>query len=355
MIRVLVVEDSPAVSELIVHILSSDPTIEVVGTASDGEKAVGAVELLKPDVITMDIHMPKMNGLDAARRIMETRPTPIVVVSASYEPEEVSKTFRALEAGAVAVLQKPGGAGHPDEKETSAELVSTVKAMSEVKVVRRWARVSHLSPIPTVRPVGENDIKPSPIEIKVVAIGASTGGPPVLHTILSGLPHDFRVPIVVVQHIAPGFLQGFVDWLGRSTHVPVRIATHGERLVSGQVYLAPDGLQIRLAATGHISLATGEPENGLRPSVSCLFRSVANAYGRQAVGVLLTGMGKDGAAELRLMKEKGSITIAQDEESSVVHGMPGEAIRLGGASYVLASNRIAAALTSLAHRGEVAQ
>jgi two-component system chemotaxis response regulator CheB len=355
MIRVLVVEDSPSVSELIVHILNSDLGIRVVGTASDGEEALRAAERLKPDIITMDIHMPKMNGLDASRRIMETHPIPIVVVSASFERGEVEKTFRALEAGALAVVQKPSGAGHPDQQETSAQLISTVKAMSEVKMVRRWARHSLPSAVHAAPPMGDDDLKPSQFEVKVVAIGASTGGPLVLQTILSDLPRDFHVPILVVQHIAPGFLQGFADWLGRSSNVPVEIATQGERMVSGHVYLAPDGFQMQVGLGGSIDLTTGEPENGLRPSVSNLFRSVANAYGRLAIGVLLTGMGKDGAVELGLMKEKGSITIAQDEESSVVHGMPGEAIRLGAASYVLSPHRIAPALTTLVHRRAVAQ
>lgn len=355
MIRVLVVEDSAAVRELVIHILSSDPAIQVVGTASDGEEALEAVARLKPDIITMDIHMPKMNGLDAARRIMETHPTPIVVVSASYEPEEVTKTFRALEAGALAVAQKPAGAGHPDHQETSADLIRTVKAMSEVKVIRRWARLSRPPPVHAVPTTGESGLKPSPAEIKVITIGASTGGPMALQTILSDLPNDFHAPILVVQHIAPGFIRGLSDWLGRSSKMPVSVATHSERMVPGRVYLAPDGLQMQVGVTGKISLTTDEPENGLRPSVSSLFRSAANSYGQQAIGVLLTGMGKDGAEELRLMKETGSITIAQDEESSVVYGMPGEAVRLGGASYIFSLSRIAAALTTLAQKKELAR
>jgi two-component system chemotaxis response regulator CheB len=201
----------------------------------------------------------------------------------------------------------------------------------------------------------EVELKPSPAEVKLVAIGASTGGPLVLQTILSDLPADFSAPILVVQHIAPGFIRGFADWLGRSTKLPVRIAVSSERLVPGQVYLAPDGFQMGVLASGRISLTTDEPENGLRPSVACLFRSVANAFGQNAIGVLLTGMGKDGAEELRLMKENGSITLAQDEESSVVYGMPGEAIRLGGVSYVLPSSRIAAALMTLVQGREMAQ
>jgi two-component system, chemotaxis family, protein-glutamate methylesterase/glutaminase len=355
MISVLVVEDSPVVKELMVHILSSDPAIRVMGTAGDGEEALEAVERLKPDIITMDIHMPKMNGLDATRRIMETHPTPIVVVSGSFEPEESARTFRALDAGALAVLQKPVGEGHAGHQESSAELIRTIEVMSEVKVIRRWARLHRAPAAPSLPPLMEAELKPGPAEIKLIAMGASTGGPLALQTILADLPGDFHVPILVVQHIAAGFIRGFVEWLGRTSKLPVGIATHGERMAPGLVYIAPDGLQMSVGTGGRILLTSDEPENGLRPSVACLFRSVANVYGQHAIGVLLTGMGKDGAEELMLMKQKGSITIAQDEESSVVYGMPGEAIRLGGASYVFAPSRIATALTTLAQKREMAQ
>jgi two-component system, chemotaxis family, protein-glutamate methylesterase/glutaminase len=355
MIRVLVVEDSPVARELLDHIITSDPAMQVVGTASNGEEALEAVQRIKPDIITMDIHMPRMSGLDAARRIMETHPTPIVAVSASWEPQEASTTFRALEAGALAVVRKPAGIGHPDHQESSAELIRTVKAMSEVRVVRRWVRTGRTAAVPTAPAAASIDLKPSPVEIKVIAIGASTGGPLALQTILADLPADFSVPILVVQHIAPGFIRGFVDWLGRSIKLTVGIAAQGETIVPGRVYLAPDGFQMQVGLPGRIVLTTDAPENGLRPSVSCLFRSVANTYGQHAIGVLLTGMGKDGAEELTLMKENGSITIAQDEESSVVYGMPGEAIRRGGASYVFAPGRIAAALRTLTHKSETAQ
>src|SRR5579872_6662337 len=199
MIRVLVVEDSPVARELLDHILNSDPTMQVVGTATNGEEALEAVERIKPDIITMDIHLPKMSGLDAARRIMETNPTPIVAVSGSYDPQEASSTFRALEAGALAVVRKPAGIGHPSYSETSAELIRTVKAMSEVRVVRRWARASPRPVVAHMVPAAE--LQPSPVEIKLIAMGASTGGPLALQTILADLPGDFSVPIVVVQHI----------------------------------------------------------------------------------------------------------------------------------------------------------
>jgi two-component system, chemotaxis family, protein-glutamate methylesterase/glutaminase len=352
MIRVLVVDDSPVAKELLVHILRSDPAVQVVATANNGEEALEAVERIKPDIITMDVHMPKMNGLDASRRIMETHPTPIVVVSGSFEPEALNTTFRALEAGAVAVVKRPAGIGHAEHVETSAELLRTVKAMSEVKVVRRWARHPRAAAVVSPSHAAEPELRPSPVPVNIIGIGASTGGPLALQTILSELPADFRVPILVVQHIAPGFVRGFAEWLDRCTKLRVRVAMQNEAIVPGGIYVAPDGWHMRVSAVGTISLSGEPPENGLRPSVSSLFRSLAATYGQQALGVLLTGMGKDGAEELRLIKEKGGITIAQDEESSVVYGMPGEAIRLGGATYVFPTARIAGALLTLARHKE---
>lgn len=348
MIRVLVVEDSPTVRELLISILSSDPAIEVVATAQTGEEALEAVERSRPDVVTMDVHMPRMNGFDATRRIMETHPTPIVIVSGTADASDTTKAFRAVESGALAILQKPSGLGHPKHEQSAADLVRAVKLMSEVKVVRRWARfrpVETHSPLPVH---GEFRVQPTQTQIRLVAIGASTGGPPALQTILAGLPKAFPVPIVIVQHIAAGFTQGLVEWLAQSSKLPVHLPTHGQLVLPGCAYVAPDGLQIAMSADGRIQLSADEPENGLRPSVSYLFRSVANVYGSGAVGVLLTGMGKDGALELKAMKEQGAITIAQDLESSVVHGMPGEAIKLGAASYVFPPEKIRMAVASLA-------
>jgi len=345
MIKVLVVEDSPVIRELLVHVLSSDPAIAVIGTSRDGEEALSAVEELRPDLITMDIHMPKMNGLDATRRIMETHPTPIVVVSGSSNAREVATTFHAMEAGAVAFADRPRGIGHPDHEATAKELVQTVKLMAEVKVVRRWARLRRDMVVPAVRsPV---EVRPASAEITLVAMGASTGGPLVLQTILSGLPGNFSAPVLIVQHMAAGFVKGFVEWLAPTSALPIHVATHGEQILPGHAYIAPDGFQMKLEAGKRLCLAQEEPVNGHRPSVSYLFRSVAEVCAPKAVGVLLTGMGKDGAEELKRMREKGAVTIAQDQESSVVHGMPGEAIRLEAATYVLPPNRIAAALANL--------
>ena len=350
MIRVLVVEDSPTVRELLLQILRSDPAIQVVGTAETGEEALEAVERTRPDIITMDVHMPRMNGFDATRRIMETRPTPIVIVSGTTDFTDTSKAFRAIESGALAVLQKPPGLGHPDHEHSVAELICTVKVMSEVKVVRRWPRYRPAEVAAEIPLCKEIRLPAAQSQPKIIAIGASTGGPPVLQTILAGLPRTFPLPVLIVQHIAAGFTEGFAEWLDKSSSLPVHIPADGQSVLPGQAYVAPDGLHMGVDADGCIQLRSDEPENGLRPSVACLFRSVAKAYGQSAVGVLLSGMGKDGARELRSMKEQGAVTIAQDQDTSVVHGMPGEAIKLGGATYVLPPEKIFLALTSLAGR-----
>jgi two-component system chemotaxis response regulator CheB len=349
-VRVLVVEDSASVRELLVHILGSDSEIAVIGTASNGEEAIEAARDSRPDVITMDVQMPKMNGLEATRRIMEICPTPIVIVSGSSARDEVVATFDALEAGALAFVEKPNGVGHPLHGMAAEHLVETVKLMSEVRVVRRWPkRQAPSARAPAPSQVEDTRVTPAPIEL--VAIGASTGGPVVLRTILSELPRDLRAPILVVQHISAGFTEGFAEWLAQSSGIPVRVAVDGECPLPGHVYVAPDGLHMKVEHGGRIALSRDRPENGHRPSVSYLFRSVAAVAGRRAIGVLLTGMGRDGAEELKLMKDKGAVTIAQDQESSVIHGMPGEAIGLDAATYVLSPDRIAAALADLIEHG----
>ena len=345
-IKVLVVEDSRVIAEFLIHLLHSDPQIRVVGTASDGEEALAAAQRTKPDVITMDIHMPKVNGFEATRSIMENCPTPVVIVSGSASIDEVATNFRAIEAGALAVVARPSGIGHPQHEATARELVGTVKLMSEVKVVKRWRGYGRRSvPLQTSQ---EDAMPPGGFRAKAVAIGASTGGPIALQTIFSGLPKDFPLPILVVQHMSPGFAQGFVEWLSRSTGFPIRVAVHGEPLLPAQAYLAPDDFHMGVQAGNHILLARDERENGMRPSASFLFRSVKGALGPNAVGVLLTGMGIDGAEELKNLKEAGAFTIAQDEESSVVHGMPGQAIKIGAAKLVLPPEAIARALTTIA-------
>lgn len=340
-INVLVVEDSPTIRDFLIHILHLDPEIQVVGTAHDGQEAVELVQRIKPDVITMDITMPRMNGFEATRRIMETQPTPIVIVSGNWDPSEVETTFRAVEAGAQAVLPRPSGIGQAAFEASAKELVQMVKLMSEVKVIRRWPRARNAA-APVVIPPGQ--VQRALVDIRAVAIGASTGGPPVVQTILSRMPRDFPVPILLVQHMAPGFVQGFSEWLAQSTPLSMQVARHGDALVPGHVYVAPDECHMGVASNGCVVLSREQHENGARPAVSVLFRSVAKVFDKHAVGVLLTGMGKDGARELKVLRDLGAVTIAQDKESSVVHGMPGEAIKCEAATYVLSPEGIAEVL-----------
>jgi two-component system, chemotaxis family, protein-glutamate methylesterase/glutaminase len=348
-IKVLVVDDSNVARQLLVHLLESDSQICVIGAINDGQEAVDFVATNSPDVVLMDIHMPRLNGFEATRRIMEAHPLPIVICSATTDPKEVATTFRAMEAGAVACVRKPVASGHRDFEELTANLLQTVKLMSEVQVVRRWARTrTHSLTTPTAPPVGLKAERAA--AIRFVGIGASTGGPPVLQTILAGLPKNFPVPILIVQHIARGFLSGLAEWLNQTTGLQIHIAPDGISPLPGHVYFAPDDLHMGVGNHGRIVLAREKPENGSRPSASYLFRSLALECGPSAVGVLLTGMGKDGALELKRMKDGGAVTIAQDRETSTVYGMPAEAIELGGATYVLPADRIAVTLVSIANR-----
>lgn len=340
-ILVLVVEDSPVVRLVLTHALNKDPDLRVMGTASDGGAAVEFVSQNKPDVVLMDVHMPKMDGFEATRRIMETQPLPIIMCSATLEREEVSTTFRAMEAGAVAFVQKPAGPGHEGFDRMMQELVESIKLMSEIKVVKRRARNPCSAESPRTAPK-------LAAGVKIIAIGASTGGPPVIQALLAGLPKSLPVPVLIVQHIATGFLEGMAEWLRQTTGFQVEMAEQGQQIVPGRVYLAPDGFQMGIGSFGRIQLRNEPPENGMRPSVSYLFRSVASTYGANSVGILLTGMGRDGAEELKLMRDNGAVTIAQDAETSVVHGMPGEAIRLGAPTHVLPPDQIAAMLGMLA-------
>jgi two-component system chemotaxis response regulator CheB len=342
-ITVLVADDSPSMRMLLAHVLARDPRIKVIGTVNDGQAAIDYLQGggARPDVVLMDIHMPRLDGFEATRRIMETNPLPIVICTATADPKEMAVAFRSMEAGAVACVEKPLGLDHPQFESCVENLQQTIRLMSEVKVVRRWARPrvagTHAPAVVLV-----SDAKQS--VPRMVGIGASTGGPPVLQHILSALPRDFGAPLVIVQHISRGFLPGMVEWLNQTTGLHVHIAAHSIIALPGHAYIAPDDFHLGVSATGRLSLARGEAENGLRPSVSWLFRSLAENLGGSAVGVLLTGMGKDGAAELRTMRDRGSLTIAQDRESSVVHGMPGEAIELGAARLVLSADHIAGAL-----------
>lgn len=341
MIRVLVVDDSEVMRRLVTHILEADPDLTVVDTAADGEQAVRLTALLRPDVVSMDLVMPGMDGFEATRRIMQATPVPIVMVSASFNPGEVERTFRAISLGALAAVDKPTGPGDPRYEEKARELRNTIRLMSEVKVVGRRYPVAKRSEAAPTRSAGGG------AALQAVGVGASTGGPHTLEMLLRALPGTFSLPVLVVQHIAPGFTRGLADWLRGATGRDVRLAVQDEPLAAGRCYVAPSGTHMEVTRELAIALRAQPPENGLRPSVDHLFRSLAAACGSRAVGVLLTGMGQDGAAGLLAMREKGALTIAQDAESSVVAGMPLAAVRLGAAALVLPPEKIAAKLAEL--------
>lgn len=337
MIKVLVVDDSPTIREIMKDILSSDKDIEVIGVASNGEEAIRFMEKNKPDIVTMDIDMPGMNGFEATRRIMETTPVPIVIVTALFNSKNIDRTFQAMEAGAVSVIEKPTAVTGDDFDKAAQNIIHIIKLMSEVKVIKRKTTYTN-------KKIGSMDkYKPKNAlqNVKIAAIGVSTGGPPVLQTIFSKLPSNIKIPILIVQHITPGFIEGLVDWLSGVTEYPIHIAVHGEKVLPGHIYFAPDGFHMEIRGEGKIFLNGAEKENGLRPAVSCLFRSVARFYGKNSMGILLTGMGKDGAEELKLLKDVGAITVAQDKESSIVYGMPGEAVKLDAATCILSPEKIA--------------
>lgn len=338
MISVLIVDDSLVVRTHLAHILGSDPEIQVIGCVASGQEALDFIKCRKPDVITMDIHMPDMDGYEATRRVMESIPVPIVVISATCDPAEQASTFKALEAGALVCLPKPPAPGHPGYREAVAEILMSVKQMAGLIVVRRWPK-RRLAP-----GVADPIIPPTRRPIQIIAIGASTGGPAAIHQLLAALPADLPVPILIVQHIARGFSRGFADWLSGVSPLPVNLATNQEPLSKGRIYVAPDDLQMGVTAGGRILLSNAPPEYFLRPSASFLLRTVAEIYGQTAIGILLSGMGKDGAIELKQIRDAGGITFAQDKESSVVHGMPGEAIRLEAAAHILPPASIAATL-----------
>ena len=351
MIKVLIVDDSHTTMEYLKYLLDSDDEIMIVGIAENGEEAVELSKKKRPDVILMDINMPRMNGFEATRIIMENNPVPIIIMSAIHDVNETAVVFRAMEAGAVTLLNKPCRIDHPDYERDSEDLLQNVKLMSEVKVVTRRKFTGKTAKEPESKPPAVKPVA-MPGEIRVIAIGASAGGPPVLQEILLKIPKNFPVPILIVQHISSGFIDGLTKWLSQSTDCAIHVAAHGEILLPGHIYFAPDDYHMGVDGSGRIVLSMAKPENNSRPSISFLFRSVADVYGATVAGVLLTGMGKDGADGLKLMRDKGAVTIAQDKESSLVHGMAGEAIKLDAAVYELSSESIADTLIDLVRNGD---
>ncbi|MCA9804684.1 MAG: response regulator [Cyanobacteria bacterium HKST-UBA02] len=341
----MIVEPSAELRQRIATILAGEPGMEI-SQATTAEEALSQIEKEKPDLITVALELPDLDGLSFTRQVMEKDPVPIVVVSEVKNSDTLLRAFEIIEAGALAVVEAPGSQDPENEdasenfRRLSRQLISTVKAMSEVKLVRR----RNMGSRSTAQPVTHIDSRP---EKMLVTIGASTGGPAVIQRLLKELPPDFPVPMVIAQHIAPGFLTGLLGWLSATTGYRVEIASHNQKLEPGTAYLCPDGYQTGVSATGRFVINDQSLINGVRPSVAYLFRTAAEAYGPRTVGVLLSGMGRDGARELKLIRDQGGITIVQDAQSSVVHGMPGEAIKLSAACHVVGSSELARLITRI--------
>ncbi|MEU4562332.1 chemotaxis-specific protein-glutamate methyltransferase CheB [Actinoplanes sp. NPDC023936] len=346
MIRVLIVEDSLTMRHHLREALAPDPELQVVGEAADGERAVELTSRLRPDVITMDMMLPGISGLDATEHIMAEHPTPILVVS-SADRQELFSTYNALAAGAVDVLEKPRG--DDSDADWGQRLRTTLRIVSRIRVITHpRARLGgRARPAPVASPPA---VPAAATALSVVAIGASTGGPGALTTLLRELPPNFGTPVLVVQHIAASeqFAVAFSDWLAGQTGRNVRYAADGTPVsrVGGQVLLAPPDRHLYVRDK-LLRLSDGPPRHSCRPAVDVLFESVAAEFGSTAAGCLLTGMGRDGAAGLLQMRSRGAITFAQDEGSCVVYGMPREAALIGAAAHVLPPGRMAARIAEL--------
>jgi two-component system chemotaxis response regulator CheB len=340
-LRVLVVEDSLTIRRRFCEILAGNADLEVVGEAEDGKRAIELCQALRPDVVTLDMVMPVMSGLTATEYIMAYMPTPILIVSASTNRGELFKTYDALAAGAVDVLEKPT-ADHVDD-EWQARFIAAIKLVARIRVITHpRARLGNDKRPTAARaaPPAVRETRPSTPNqsrrLRLVAIGASTGGPAAIVKVLSGIPQELRIPLLFVLHIDEPFGAAFAEWLNNQTPHRVVYARDREALdaLQGQVIMAPPGRHL-LVRGGRLHLTVDPPRHSCRPSIDVLFDSVAADCGAGTLACLLTGMGRDGAAGLLAIRRAGGLTIAQDESTSVVYGMPREAVMLDAAQLVL--------------------
>jgi two-component system chemotaxis response regulator CheB len=332
----MIVEDSRVVRELLTAIIGRDPRLQVAGAFTSAEEALAALPAVQPDVISMDICLPGMSGLDATRRIMAEQPRPIVVIADSAA-DLAGLSMNALRAGALSVVEKPIGLEAGNYEEIAGEICTQLAIMSEVRVIRQRPFRSHQHDSGAAPPE-EIAAFPPP---SAIGIAASTGGPPALARVLGALPADFPVPIFLVQHMGARFMEGFATWLDGLVPLNVAIAEEGVVAQGGNVYVAPGAAHLTVAPGLVIKLDDGVPVDGQKPSATTLFRSLAQTLGSRALGVLLTGMGEDGARGLVDLRKSRGFTIAEDETTSVVYGMPGAAARLGGVSSSLPLDAIA--------------
>lgn len=332
-IRVVIADDSQMVRELLRDILARDPEIQVVGEAKNGQEAVTLARSLRPDLITMDLNMPVMDGLSAIEELMYTRGLPILVVS---DRSDAQTAYHALEIGALELIAKP-----TTSEEDAERFTQRVRLLAGVAVITRLRRRS--LPSPAIMRT-ENTSKVSRAFKRVVAITCSTGGPQALLQLLCHLPMTFPAPILIVQHISDGFIDGMAKWLSSLCAMPVTVATEGELLRAGHIYLSPSERDLSITPSHHVQLLTREKGVVYRPSGDAMLKSVATVYGADAIGVILTGMGRDGVNGMRTIYQAGGTTLAQDEASSVIYGMNQEAVKAGVIQHVLPLDKLPARL-----------
>ncbi len=339
-IRVLVVDDSRLTRDVIRSILTYDSEIEVIGEAGNGRDAVRKVLELGPDVVTMDVEMPVMNGLEAIKEIMAARAVPILVISSLGDARTA---YNAISNGALEVLPKTDV-----DLENPHELISKIKLLSRVKVISHIKRMSVASDKDVAKPSESRPAQAAAFvpqgtgsrRFRIVAIASSTGGPKALAVLLADLPAGFPVPMVVAQHISDGFVAGMVDWLSTLCKLKIKVAEDGDPVLPGTVYVSPSSRHMKIMKGERVKLVDRKPEDIYRPSCDMLLSSVADAYGARSIGVILTGMGDDGVEGMGRIKQAGGLTIAQDEKSSAIFGMPRVAIEKGYADKVLPLERI---------------
>lgn len=348
-INIIIADDSATETKILRTIFEAEQDFRVIACASNGQEAVELNAQLKPSLITMDIQMPVMDGIKAIREIMSQHPTPIVVISSKLD-SEMKTAFSALEAGALSVLEKPVNINSPKFEETRKHMIDTLRSMAEIKVItRRRFNVKKIQPIEEdISATTSSSFQRKVIEenghFEIVAIGTSLGGPQALKMILSKIPKQFPIPIVVVQHMTTGYMSGFVHWLDANISIPIKEAMHDEVLKPGVVYFAPDLHQCTIEKSGNelvAKLTKSPPISGFCPSATVLLASIAKSCGKHAIGILLTGMGEDGAEGLLQIKKAHGLTIIQDPESAVVFGMAGVAQKLGAVDKVIDLNNIA--------------
>ncbi|KFG67788.1 chemotaxis-specific protein-glutamate methyltransferase CheB [Microvirga sp. BSC39] len=346
-VRVMVVEDSLVVRQLLVHIIASDPRLVVAAAVGSAEEALREIGRIRPDVISMDIRLPGMDGLEATRRIMSEHPTPIVVIADSIEDSSLKISMNALRAGALTVVEKPVGLSSDGYAAIASTICTQLYIMSQVPVVRQRSITPWRDTSAPRREPEWSMMRPS-----LMGIAASTGGPPALAKVLGALPTDFPLPILLVQHMGAPFMEGFASWLNGLTPLEVRLAQDQEVPVAGRVYVAPGDRHLLVSPAGTLKLSAEPPLGNQRPSATMLFQSMARSLGRRGLGVILTGMGEDGAQGLVELRQAGGYAVAEDESTAVVYGMPAAAARMGGVNVSLPLDMIAPRILRLA-RGEV--